>query len=421
MSGTRNPVPSRGARTVRRAAAAFVVVLLALPLAPAFAEGVIPPHATARWERIAEALRDDPLFVDTDLADAMPGPMRRELRAEMKTAAEALKTDVYFIAVPDPNESETEGNASLLLAGVYDEFRKDGLYLMVDQDGDLEGRDYGVPRDFGYQVVAYEDRNAADYERPFADLLGRVETVLTAAAALPAGEPRLPDGPPDLPSFAEDEPFGPEPEIAGPFFAGLLILGPLLVLVLWGFWAAAKGLWAGRGEAKAKASWRTKPSLGRLRTTSRKELRTLAEGLDKAGDTTGAATAMRAYDAALLVADEARRGTDPAVEALDLLGVIVLCRQGTLALAQDLSRGPLFCQVNPLHGLGTRARTSADAGHPPGQVCAVCAGLSRSRVRTAILRVPDGRPYPEVESLWRTGFGGRPDLAARVLESLGVR
>ncbi|GAB2811859.1 hypothetical protein GCM10022221_06720 [Actinocorallia aurea] len=414
MSGTGTTASGRPAR--RRAAALAAVVFALLPLAPASAEGDVPPYATARWERIAEALRKDPLFVDTDLADAVTGPMRRDLRAQLKSAAAALQADVYFFAVPNSTESESDGSADLLIEGVYDELRKDGLYLTVDADGDLGGRDFGIPRDFSYRAVRYENEHSASYETPFADLLPRVQATLAEAVALPAGEPRTYTGPPDIPSFTEEE-SEPEAAIWGPFFAGLLLVGPLLVGAIAAVWGLVLGVKAGA----SRASWRAKPSLRYLRATSRRELRLLAERLDKAGDTTGTGTAMRAYDAALLVADEARRGSDPAAEALDLVGVIVLSRQGALALAEDLSRGPVFCQVNPLHGLGTKARTSANAGHPPGQVCALCAGLSPKNVRATILRVPDGRPYPDVESLWSKGFGGRPDLAARVLESLGVR
>lgn len=376
-----------------------------------------PPHATERWDRVAAALREDPLFVDTDLADVFPGPVRAALRAEMRQAEDALQAPVYFIALPNPRESEAKGSGELVLDGVHARLGEDGLYLMVDHRGRLAGDAYGVPRDFGYELVDWEIGDAEDWDAPMADLVGRVSTVLDKAVAAPYGEPSTEDGTVTPPSFVEEETASSarEPAIFGPFFAGLLILGPLLALLLWGLWAAVRALPSLAGAARQPA----RPGLRRLRALARRELRALAERLENAGDTRGAAAALRAYDAASLVADEAHRSTDSAEEALDLVGVVVLSRQGGAALAEDLPHGPAFCAVNPLHGRAAGTR-SAGGPYPPGAVCAACAPLSRAEIARRVLRVPDGRRYPEVEGRWRQGFTGRPDLAARVLESLGV-
>ncbi|MDX6738725.1 hypothetical protein [Actinocorallia sp. A-T 12471] len=390
------------------------IVLAFLPPTRASADEDVPAYATERWDRIAEGLRKDALFVDPDLADAVTGPMRVALRERMDAAGESLQTTVYFIAVPVSRESEVKGDAGLLLDGVRERLGENGLYLLADEDGHLAAEDYGIPREFPYEIVPWRLRDEVDYEDPFGNLVSRVGTVLDKAVTAPPGEPSRPDASASVPSFVEeaDDHARPKAAIWGPFFAGLLLFGPLLVLLFWALWGAFRVMRA--------ASRSPRQNVRNLHATAAKELRVLSQGLETAGDGPGTAAALRAYDAALLLVDEARGAADKAAAALDLVGVIVLCRQGGIALAEDLARGPSFCQVNPLHGIAVRTVKRTDRGHPQGRVCRDCAGRSKAQIASVVLRVPDRRPYFEVEGRWREGFDGRPDLAARVLESLGV-
>jgi hypothetical protein len=111
-------------------------------------------------------------------------------------------------------------------------------------------------------------------------------------------------------------------------------------------------------------------------------------------------------------------------DQLDLLGAVVLAREGRAALA---GRDPLprpACQVNPLHGPALRRPPRGRPPKAPRKLVALCAGCrgcpAGDRDQRALLT--DGVPYYRTEGFWaRTGFGALdPDLPARVLEYLGV-
>ncbi|MCD0447998.1 hypothetical protein LO762_02125 [Actinocorallia sp. API 0066] len=397
----------------RRALCLLVAALTVLGAAPASAE--VPPGATARWDRIAAALREDPLFVDTDLTDAFDPVTRRELRVEMDELGTRLGARVFVFAVPNTGDSEANGREELLVDGVRERLGEDGVYLLIDHDGRLAGDAYGVPRYFGYDFVDWEIRRPADWARPFADLLIRVSRTFDEVAAAPSAEAKAPSGPVELPSFTKEKSPPREPAFWGPFSAGVLLLGPALALAVAALWTVGRFYALRRREQPAPA----RPSRRYLRAASRRALRDLAAALAKADDGPGAGAALRAYDAAVLLADEALRETEENA-ALDYVGVVVLGRQGLLALAEDLPEAPAFCQANPLHGRAVAARTLRGDAYPAGRVCASCADLPARKLKRSVLRVPDGRRYPLVPGRWQRGFGGRPDLAARVLESLGV-
>jgi hypothetical protein len=133
-------------------------------------------------------------------------------------------------------------------------------------------------------------------------------------------------------------------------------------------------------------------------------------------DNPGRDRALACYDAAALLAGERN-------DRLDLLGAVVLAREGQAALAH---RDPLplpACQVNPLHGpavrrLPPRRRLRPDKPHV---VCAGCGRCSMpERDRRALLVA--GVPYYRTPGFWASvGFGALdPELPARVLEYMHV-
>lgn len=134
-------------------------------------------------------------------------------------------------------------------------------------------------------------------------------------------------------------------------------------------------------------------------------------------DNPGRYRALACYDAAALLAGER-------TDQLDLIGAIVLAREGRAALS-DRDPHPLpVCQVHPLHGPAFRR---PPRGRPPRaqrRLAAVCAGCRSYPAweldRRALLA--DGVPYYRTEGFWaRVGFGAfDPELPARVLEYLGV-
>ena len=133
-------------------------------------------------------------------------------------------------------------------------------------------------------------------------------------------------------------------------------------------------------------------------------------------DNPGRDRALACYDAAALLAAERN-------DRLDLLGAVVLAREGQTALAD---RNPLplpVCQVHPLHGPAVR-RPPPRRRPPPGKPHTVCAGCERysmSERHKRALRVADV-PYYRTSGFWSTvGFGALdPELPARVLEYLHV-
>jgi hypothetical protein len=133
-------------------------------------------------------------------------------------------------------------------------------------------------------------------------------------------------------------------------------------------------------------------------------------------DNPGRDRALACYDAAALLAAE--RNDRP-----DLLGAVVLAREGQTALTD---RNPLplpACQVHPLHG--PAVRRPPPKRHPrPNKPYSVCAGCERCSVlerHKRAFRVA-GVPYYQTPGFWSTvGFGALdPELPTRVLEYMHV-
>ncbi|GAA3230553.1 hypothetical protein GCM10010468_61090 [Actinocorallia longicatena] len=391
---------------------ALGVVLLSA--GPAAAED--PPHAGLRLDRVARALAHDPLFVDDDLADVVTGPDRDRIRAAMKTAAADLGVPVYVALLPNPRASESQGRGELFLQGVHDRSHADGLYLTADEDAGISGVAYGVPRDLDYDVLHGDQTGPADDRAPFADLTTRIEGTLALASDSPAGPPETPRSYSGASPFGQEDSPPREPEFWAPFLIGALLAGPFGALGLWVIFLLARAV---RRRPAAPPRPPRSPGVRELRALAARELEALGDLLPPADDAPGRRAAMEAYDAAVLLSDEvgARPGRHDDEAALDLIGVVVLAVQGRTVLSEGRTAPRPACQVNPLHGAGTRGKQIP--GVPKGKVCADCAALPLRQLRQRVLTLPGGRPYHVVPGRFRDGFGGSA-LAKRVLESLGV-
>jgi hypothetical protein len=133
-------------------------------------------------------------------------------------------------------------------------------------------------------------------------------------------------------------------------------------------------------------------------------------------DNPGRDRALACYDAAALLAAERE-------DRLDLLGAVVLAREGQTALAD---RDPLplpVCQVHPLHGPAVRHRATRHRLRPgnPRVMCAECEKCTMVEWDKRALLVA-GIPYYRKAGFWTTvGFGALdPELPTRVLEYLHV-
>ncbi|MBO2462469.1 hypothetical protein [Actinomadura violacea] len=434
----------------RLASGVLGLTAAALALWPAAAAAAPDPRYSGhRLDRVAAALAKDPLFVDPDVDVALGAADRARVETAIRAAAERVTVPIMVIVTPNPTDSESQGKDDAFLAALHGVTHRDGLYLVVDADGYMLGQGWNVPRDIDLDVIAQDD--LPDYEppdihRPFSGLadrlIKRVGTWAAAPAAPPTSSPALLS--PPVPFGQEDT--GPlvadKPTEKSHFLRGLLLVGPLSAVGLYwaGLGSAAAGRrWFRRGgtlgavaglaaHAEAHPGAPAKPTDRWLRRTASAELDRLRDRLPDTSGNRGRATALAAYDAAQILYDDAH--DDPG-RALDLVGVIVLARQGRRALAGQMTAPPPPCLVNPLHGDSTRRKSVALPGDPgrgkPRRqpLCTACAQASAKDLADRVLRVqgPDGlAPHYEIPGVWRdTAWGSRGnDLVKRVMEYLGV-
>jgi hypothetical protein len=410
---------------------AVVAVLAAgLVLTGTGAAAAPAPYEEQRFARVAAAMAKDPLYVDANLNDVVNGATRANAKAAMDRAAKALGVPVFVVAIPNDNDSESFGKGGAFLAGLHKHLGRDGLFLLFDSRAALSAAAYGVPRQISGTYDIYPTRTMfpADREQPFADMAQRVSATLDNVVAEEPGPPTVVQDDTGVPPFGQERP-PLEAEFWGPFILGIFLGAFIAFILILPFWGVSR-LRSSRKPAKdpknksaatktpsSTAGVPSRPTLSWLWKHARKELKALAEELD--GDRPGM---LRAYDAARILFDDVRGrrpATDDVDAVLDLVGVIVLARYGRAARTEDAPGPPCF--TNPLHGFaGQSRREIPDAGRFP--VCDACSSISDADLAVRVLRVPYGQPHHKVPGRWRAGgFGARrPDVAADVLESLGV-
>ncbi|MFI0448626.1 hypothetical protein [Actinomadura sp. 6N118] len=418
------PPPAAPARPISAAPAPAPVPAAAAEPRPGV---TYPPGADRRLVRVSAALARDPLFVDPELAFALGKADRARIKAAMATASRELGRPVFVIVVPNPRESESQGRNEALLFALHDRLRRDGFYLMADARGSLEAVGFKVPRYFGFSELD----SAPDSEHPFTGLADRLIKRLDESRTARTAPPTMPNlwTPPD-PFGQEDRLSTPKAELKSPFLLGLLLIGPVAAIALYwaGRWAIAfrsigrkdtKG--TTRETRKGSRGAPTKPTVRWLRRTGAAELARLRAMLPEAEGNRGHTYAASAFDAAQILYDDAGGDRE---RILDLVGVIVLARQGQAALAHNDATPPPPCFVNPLHGPST-ARRATRLVPDRRPVCESCNGRPVKDLPAQALRVPgpDGpRPHYTVPGVWRdTAFGAKgKDFVPRVLEYLGV-
>ncbi|TDC56567.1 hypothetical protein E1281_06835 [Actinomadura sp. KC345] len=417
-----------------------VVVLTALAVWPgAAAAADDPPHADDRVNRVAAALGKSPLFVDPDVGNALDESERDRVERAIGVTARRLGVPAYVVVIPNPTDSESQGRAEPFLFAVQERAKRDGLYVMVDSRGYMESEAFRVPRRYRYSMLDEEENGPgswkpADTKRPFEGLAERITERLNAYAAAPPASPTMPT------LYSTPEPFGEEntftasdPEIQAPFFTGLLLAGPIAAPLLYWLGLGVLALLGIRGAPRDRRrvlrhNWTgTKPGMRRLRRQGARELERLRRLLATADAEGGRPYAVSAYDAAQILYDDAK---DDENRAIDLVGAIVLARQGCIALFRDTASPPPPCVVNPLHGESTVRRhvPKVDGRLPrPCPLCAACGELDKRGGLTVanLLRVPGPggrRPHTAVPGVWRDeawGAAGTKFLP-RVMRYLGV-
>ncbi|NDU71059.1 hypothetical protein GWI34_00250 [Actinomadura sp. DSM 109109] len=430
---------------LRLSVALAALVLCALGAAPGAAAAEPPPHAYHRLDRVGAALARDPVFVDPDLARALGAPDRARLRAAVAGTARRIGAPVYVVVIPNPVQSESQGQDDAFLFMLHDRSRRDGLYVMADSHGTLETKAFNVPREGLSPFDEGEEKPGAarpvDSERPFDGLADRIIRRLERHAAAPSASPTLPR------QYSSPDPFGQEhtltpdePEIQPPLLMGLFLAGPVGAVVLYWLGLGLLALRrvgraprpADRKKARERVPARTRPSMRWLRRQGARDLEQLRLLLAAADGGRGREFAVSAYDAAQILYDDAK---DDESKAADLVGAIVLARRGHAALTRDTASPPPPCLVNPLHGrsvvrkrLRKLERGHGDALPRPCPICAKCRAIDKGTAGLGeghLLRIPgpDGhRPHTLVPGVWRdTAWGAHEkNFLPRVMRYLGV-
>ncbi|WNI19783.1 hypothetical protein RLT57_22135 [Streptomyces sp. ITFR-21] len=385
-------------------------------------------------ERVADALRTSPVYVDPAYAGAVPAARRQEVAARIARTGLPVKVAL----VPLVKGDAFDGDSSVLASVVHDRLGLHDLILItMDQSTDmLDGYEWPDDRHqarYAVWAVGFLDqtRNAgiADRVDKAIDLIaaGDGARVYKEATADLGGTA----------SRAAKRGGGSGGGAALPVSLGaaaaVAVLGGLLLVrrrreaKRTGPYAFPQAVFAA-GRAADEAG---------LRRRAEAEVIALGEAAEAAAPRPGLSRALDAYAAAGKVLDGARG-------IPDLAGVLVLVAEGRDALDGNTGALPL-CFFDPLHGRAVHRTAWRPLGRREALDVAVCRDCERSlRAHRApeVLtdRTADGRlvPYfelPARESVWAaTGYGslipdepgptgtgddaggGSPDgLAARVL------
>ncbi|WP_157996930.1 hypothetical protein, partial [Streptomyces otsuchiensis] len=421
----------RGPRPLRDATPAAVVLAVVIGLgAPVVFDQTVTSDAplpteqdlTARSERVAAGLREQPLFLDPELPPLLTTAEERELAERI----EELPMPLYVVAVPNDFASESYYRSEYLAALLQQELGDDALYAIMDQRGrDIRLAEYG-PR-IGRDVQqAVRDVRDADLDAGAPELLDALLTALETTepdTSLPPRAPSLDDAP-----LSQEERVRLDSLYAGDFFPGLLVgafAGPTAAGAVHGVlfgvasWRAPQRVarrellkQAGSGPGRALAA-QHRPRLRWLRRATHGELVRLAAAYEEKSEGVSEPARRRAFqslDAATLLLDADGDGrVDPDTPQQDLVLALVLLRAGGAALERGARRqADRMCSVNPLHGVATARRRLVFLPSEPlrdRSLCGACdvrfRGTERRRIQNVsrrtleLRREPGGDPAPD--------------------------
>lgn len=410
----------RGAATL---GAALMTTLL-MTAAPAEA-------APSPGERIANALRESPVYVDPAYAGSVPPPDRQKLATRIARTGLPIKV----VLTPLTKGDAFDGDSDVLAEVVHDRLARRDL-ILITTDGEftdtLNGYEWPEDAHQTHDAVAtvgfldaYEDAGLTDRTAKAIELVneGDGERAYEEATADLSGPAPTGTKPPANPRST--------PSSSPPFLTTAAAL-PLLLLPAGAFalYLFLRGRRRRRHPAAAPfaypqavfAAARTADESA-LRSRAETEVLALGEQTQAADiSTPGLQRALDAYAAAGTVLDSAR-------DLADLAGVLALVTEGRDALTPTPTALPL-CFFNPLHGRATRHLTWRPVGRPDTArvaACPTCTTAVRTRraPETLTTTTTDGRRIPYFElpadrSVWAaTGYGSltrdeRDSLTARV-------
>ena len=368
----------------------------------------VPPETapyvvdTVRLERVAEALREDPLYVDPQAEVDTEGLERIVERGLPENVP------VHVAVMPMNSYDESGGYGEIFVHALHHVMDEDGFYVVVFGEAGVSTRvetaRFGVDyadgeRDWAHLegVTGYlEDSTPAQALDGLLDVV-EAEVVPTPGAAS------------EVPSMVESR-ANPDPEpsrlskyFSGDFLTSMFLVGPIvagvLLSVVWGAIGLASRMRAVPGRA--------------LRPRADRAVRRMAKALQAApADHPGRDRALGESDTALTVL-----GAHP--DELDLVGVTVLADRAVLRLDPDpevaARADEPVCAVNPLHGTSIRQGAVRGRGGKrntvlPQPLCRSCSTLTEPQRRARTLQVtgPGGGrvPYLELDREWnRGGYG----------------
>ncbi|MFF7766759.1 hypothetical protein ACFZC7_09585 [Streptomyces massasporeus] len=387
------------------------LLLAALPTTAARAADGDAPSA---GQRIANALRTSPVYVDESYVDAVPPSRQRQLADRIRRTGLPIKV----VLTPFTKGDAFDGDSDVLAGIVRDRLpdRRELVLIAPDSDFPDSLRGYEWPADTHQASRAVAAAGFLDEMRDagLADLTAKAVDLVAEGK----GEQRYEEATADLGgSSAQSTKPGPGSGSGSDSESGSGRTGWWLLLAV-----PALALTALTARAALLRSRKRPPALPQLvfataraadeaQVRRRAEAEALALGEETraadAATTPGLQQALDAYAAAGTVLDRARG-------LPDLAGALALVQEGRDALAD--SPGLPLCFFNPLHGraaLRTGWRPLGRRDRLDAAVCQECAHALRDHRAPEVLTDTggDGRtvPYFEVpagRSVWSaTGYG----------------
>jgi hypothetical protein len=402
-----------------------------------------PADLSARVERVAAGLKQDPVYADPESPRVLDS---RQLDRLHERIRDFRRSDgggpVYVSLVPQTPESESAGDAELFAAAVHAKVGEDGMYVVADPDvGTIDVYNHGLRLDSNRLSFDLPDSvRFGDSKADEADdhLLGeRLDALMAFLDKAPRTDrPQSEPAPAAAPRAADENTL--PPLFATDFWPGLFV-GAFAALLLSG--VAAGATWIVRALLRRRSpapepsdrlpfTSPTEPSTSYLRHIANAELTSLAGQFTDPDDR---ARAWDHLDAALLLVDgDPGRVRQPGTDPATLVAVIVLARAGRAALTGEAA--DLCCGVNPLHGrAGHRhhVRVSAEGNRrrllPVCEPCHDTAVAEPGGIPGRLLKLPDPSlgntrlPYYDVTDGPLTAIpNGIARLIDKVRETAGV-
>ncbi|MFF8934868.1 hypothetical protein ACF08O_09110 [Streptomyces paradoxus] len=395
----------RGAALLSAAAVALTATVVFDQTRSSAAEPPTPADLSARVERVAAGLKQDPVYADPESPRVLDA---RQLDRLHERIRDFRRSDgggpVYVSLVPQTPESESAGDSGLFAAAVHAKVGGDGVYVVADpDDGTIDVYNRGLRLDgnrLSFDVPDSVTLGDSRADEAGDHLLGeRLDALMTFLDDTPRTDrPWSEPAPPAAPSAADETAL--PPLFSTDFWPGLIV-GAFAALLLSSVVAGAT--WSVRALRRRRSpgpepsgslplTAPTEPSASYLRRTAYAELASLAAGF------TGPENRDRAWDhldAALLLVDgDPGRVRQPGTDAATLVAVIVLARAGRAVLAGEPA--DMCCGVNPLHGPAARrhhVRVSAEANSrrllPVCPLCGDTAVAAPGDIPGRLLKLPD--------------------------------